>query len=222
MLPGIFHAGEVMSNRVYFCCSDFTGLPDDEDFDAFSNASGIEYEASYTIPLFWLALFSAGDIALAKQNGLDDEDREYAYLFGDKAAGVERLRALSPAMRAALGARRFALYEEWIGRIAAEPFQHTLVRTVELDWMDDEGELERQLRAAFDDLEHARQTDDLRLGGAIRNLISVSSGESLEQIEGFRLAGAANASDEWPPRLTLPPPALAPSTKKSRWLFWLR
>lgn len=212
-----------MSNRVYFCCSDFAGMPDDEDFDAFSDASGIEYEASYTIPLFWLALFSAGDITLAEQNDVDEENRKYAYLFGDRAAGVERLRALSPAMRAALGARRFALYEEWIGRIAAEPFQHMLVRTVELDWMDDEGELERQLRAAFDDLEYAHQTGELRLGDAIRNLISVSSGESLEQIEGFRLAGAANASDEWPPRLTSPPPpASKPPKKKSRWLFWLR
>jgi hypothetical protein len=84
--------------------------------------------------------------------------------------------------------------------------------------------LERQLRAAFDDLEHARQTGELRLGDAMRNLISVSAGESLEQIEGFRLAGTANASDEWPPRLT-PPPLPSPSDpprKKSRWLFWLR
>src|SRR5471032_1627006 len=82
-----------MSNRVYLCCTDFSTPPAEGDWHAFGERSGTEYEAAYCIPLYWLCLFGAEDIRLARTQAEEDaEARDYAYLVCERQAGRRACR----------------------------------------------------------------------------------------------------------------------------------
>lgn len=232
-----------MANRVYLCCTDFEGFPTESQFDDFFQVSGVEYEANYAIPLFWLCLFSSADIRILPadhnrsdvgdgdedgelhENEFDDESRSFAYLFCSRSAGIERLKRRAGMLEKALGAERYALYNEWIARLEAETFHHILVRTEELDGMGAEGELEEQLRNALEHLDSDHQQDSFRMSAATSNIAGLREDEDLARCEGYALVGSANGSLRWPTLLTVKPdmpssPSSSPPPKKSKWLFW--
>lgn len=236
-----------MANRVYLCCTDFSDFPTESQFDKFFKVSGIEYEANYAIPLFWLCLFSSADIRILPtdhnrsdvdnegEDGeqhdddfdgeSDDDSRPYAYLFCSRSTGIERLRRRAEMLEKALGTERYALYGEWIARLEAETFHHILVRTTELDGMGSEGELEEQLRQALEYLDSDHQQEGFRMIGATSNIAGLRENEDLTRCEAYTLTGSVGGPQRWPPLLTTKPTIPASQSaslprKKSKWLFW--
>ena len=215
-----------MSNRVYLCCTDFSTPPAEGDWHAFGERSGTEYEAAYCIPLYWLCLFGAEDIRLARTQAEDDEEaRDYAYLVCERQAGLARLQARAAALQGPLGLERHALYLEWMARIAQEPFSHVLVRTEELDAMDEEGQFQQELRTALMDLDVACNTvivtGELVVSPALANLAGFPNPPELQHYDAFVLAGAANSSERWPTPFApvLQQPA-AEHPSSPWWKFW--
>ncbi|WP_343586722.1 hypothetical protein [Herbaspirillum sp.] len=211
-----------MSNRVYLYCTDFPGMPAESQSEDFFKASGTEYEAKACVPLFWMCLFSSSDIKLlpADHNGFDDDSRPYAYLFCSKAAGIERLTRRSEMLKDALGPDRHALYLAWIERLKSEPFQNVLVKTEEIDWMGQEGELEGTLRKAYKHFEAARQQEGFQMSNAMNDIAGLWEDETLNTCESYELVGVANTAQQWPPRFSKQPERHPAPPKKSKWLFW--
>ncbi len=234
-----------MSNRVYLHCTDASVLPaSDEAWEKFFARSGIEYEASARIPLFWLLLFASPDLRVAEVAnedepgadeacGEDDEDgfgpHRYAYLHCARADGAARLRARAPWVTRSLDPDQVSLYEAWAARIAAEPYEHIIVRTEELDMMSDEGQLEAHLREALRHLEQADVDGRLQMTSAIGEITGLWS-DDVPAYEAFELVGGANATPAWPDPLPArdPSPAVVvvPRTPglaqapKPWWAFW--
>lgn len=209
-----------MANRVYISSTDFTHLPDDAEFDEFSRRSGSEYEATASVPLFWICLFSADDIKFVAANA-GDGARRYPYLLCSKADALHRLHALSPSMAQVMNEERHELFEDWMHRVENEPFRNLLVRTIELDWMCEEGELERDLRQTIQDLDRLRDSGKFQLSAAMRNITGLVYGDNLDVYPGPAFAGFFSGPENWPPRLTPPPPA-PQSPSRPRWMFWKR
>lgn len=211
-----------MSNRVYLCCTDFPDLPAESQLEDFFRVSGIEYEAKACVPLFWMFLFSGADVRIlpANHNGFDDDSHPYAYLFCSRLTGLERLRSRAEMLERALGSERYALYLEWITRLESENFQNILVRTEELDWMGEEGELEKTLRKAYKHLEDVRQQEGFRMSNAMNDIAGLWQNEVLSECEAYELVGSANSAQRWPPRFVEQPVIAPPPVKKSKWLFW--
>lgn len=230
-----------MANRVYLHCTNFQTLPKPEEWDSFFEQSGVEYEAPARIPVFWLSLFASADVKLAEVDYGDadfeeecadedsDEPRRYAYLICDRVSGVEQLRARAKMLEAALDDEQFALYEDWMARIASEPYRNVLVRTEELDCMDEEGQFEARLRAALQLLEEGGVDGVLQMNEAIRDITGIWS-DDLHEYDSFELVGSANSIPDWPeplvrrhrlPTVTVAPRgrSVAPSTKPW-WAFW--
>lgn len=231
-----------MSNRVYLYCTNFRAMPTAGESDAFFKQCGVEYEAAARIPIFWLLLFGSSDVRLAEvdygdgdaEQESDNEDRyedlprHYAYLLCDRASGVERLQSRSHLMKTALDDDQFALYEDWVARIATEPYANILVSTEELDCMGEAGQLEAQLRSALHLLEQADIDGMLEINEAIDDLTGIRS-DDLHAYESFELVGGANSSPSWPapfaPRHRLPAATVAPrvtsvAPSKPWWAFW--
>jgi uncharacterized RDD family membrane protein YckC len=204
-----------MSNRVYLSCTNFSEFPTARQTDEFFRVSGTEYEAKACIPIFWMCLFSSPDIKIvpANHDGFDDDSRPYAYLLCSKSNGLALLKSRAPMMEKALGPDRFTLYSEWMSRIDDEPFENILVRTAELDWMGQEGELEQMLRKAF---KHFQQVDTeglMRMSNAMNDVAGIWQGEALNECESFELVGSANLKESWPHRFTpIPVPAKSASS----------
>jgi hypothetical protein len=211
-----------MSNRVYLCCTVFSDLPNESQFEDFFKVSGTEYEAKACIPLFWMCLFSSTDIRVlpADHNGFDGDSRPYAYLFCSRSAGIEKLKSRSEILKDVLGTNRHALYLEWIARLEAEVFQNILVRTEELDWMGAEGELEETLRKAYKHFEDPRQREEFRMSNAMNDIAGLWHDEVLSECEAYELVGGANSAHQWPPRFVAQPVVQPSPVKKSKWLFW--
>ncbi|WP_266168750.1 hypothetical protein [Dyella subtropica] len=213
-----------MSNRVYLCCTDHFELPTEDGWDAFFNASGTEYEAVASVPLFWLCLFGSNDIRIAvvDQSIFEGEDsRSYAYLCCSKEAGLARLRARASVIAGVLGEERQALYAEWVARMEGEPFKHVLVRTEELDMMGEAGELEALLRNALTCLESSEADGTLTMSDDLRNVAGLGREAVLDACESFELAGMAGVSEPWPARYNPPyVPPVAELKKKAWWQFW--
>lgn len=127
-----------MANRTYL-----VGLNQDffEDDDA---ALNMLLEAEYCIPLFWLALFQAGDIRLYHDIPIVQTSREHALANIDqRAAGLAAL----------LGEPGATLVAQWRAFIEQNDYANYLLNTSELAQMEDgEGELLRQLAGWFSDL----------------------------------------------------------------------
>lgn len=223
-----------MSNSVYLYCTDFSELPTESQFEYFFKMSGTEYEAISAIPLFWLCLFSDADVRIFSSNGEfdlpegepGDNFRPYAYLCCSKTMGIERLKNRESIMCLALGEKRFSLYEEWISRLEAEPFKNIMVRTEELDWMGEEGELEEQLRQAFKDLDNCYYQEKLFFTVAMTNIMGLWERANPKELDAYLLVGTANDAQGWPPQLMIDPVTPTPesmlptSEKKSKWFFW--
>lgn len=213
-----------MSNRVYLSCTGFQSLPKPDQWEAFFKQSGVEYEANACIPIFWLCLFSAADVRIvpSDHNGFDDDWHPYAYLMGNREAGIERLRARAPMMKAALGELRFSLYSEWLSRMETETYENILVRTEELDWMGEDGELETTLRKAMQHLEKVSAEGSMRMSHAMNDIAGLWSQEVLNKCESYELVGAANTTPRWPlpfvPRPESTPPVIL--ERKPWWAFW--
>lgn len=216
-----------MSNRVYLSCTDFLEFPLEDQFEEFFRLSGIEYEANSRIPIFWLCLFSPGDVKIALADHGEFEDggaQSYAYLSCPKSDGLERLKFCAPILEKVLGDERVALYQEWVARVENEPFKNVLVRTEELDGMCEEGEFEHTLRQALVDLEQVRVQGEIQISAAMADIAGLSSESLLSEYESFVLVGAANASLRWPYRL-IPEPIveqapLPTPPEKPWWKFW--
>ncbi len=244
-----------MSNSVYLYCTNFEGLPTEDQSEEFFSMVGTEYEASARIPLFWMCLFSEDDIhissgAHAEQGDTahqrrgddgseddedddfedddegDDEDRPHAYLSCERTAGIARLRQRSPMLRPVLGAERHALYEEWIARLEAEPWQHILVKTAELDMMSEAGELEQELRRSYRDLAGLDVRQSWQMTPAMFNLAGLDPECALDASPAWALAGSANSATRWPAELEQPAElesagatATVPSARPW-WMFW--
>lgn len=217
-----------MSNRVYLCCTHFSTPPRDTDWPAFADESGTEYEAAYCIPLFWLCLFGPQDVRLAQA---EEEDmaatpRHYAYLTCQRDEGLARLKGRSSVLRRTLGEARHALYLEWEARIARESYNHVLVRTEELDMMDEEGQLRQDLLAALADLEAACASGTLDMSPVLASLAGLPYPPELQRYNAFVLAGTAISAEGWPPALPEPAPGVGFSGAevvagaRPWWKFW--
>jgi hypothetical protein len=209
-----------MANRVYLSSTDFLHLPSDAEFDDFSRRSGAEYEAKASVPLFWMCLFTSADIRFVPANA-EDDSRAYPYLLCAKEDALRRLHALSVPMAAVMNEERHELYEDWLHRVENEPYSNLLVRTIELDWMCEEGELEADLRQTIKDLDQLRDSATFHLSPAMRNITGLIYGDNLDVYPGPAFAGFFSGAENWPPRLTPPPPA-APPPSRPRWMFWKR
>ena len=212
-----------MSNRVYLYCTDFNGMPKANQWDDFFRSSGIEYEATGCIPIYWLCLFEPDDIKVlpTNYNGFDDDERAYPYLQCKRSEGVLRLRERAQYVEKAVGENRFTLYQEWIERVESEQLENIIVRTEQLDWMCGEGELERDLRKAFKHMKQTLKEGELRMSNAMNDIAGLWSGEILAECESYELVGTSNTKDSWPKRYTPPysPPAAAKIQNKW-WKFW--
>lgn len=216
-----------MSNRVYLCCTHFSTPPGEGDWPAFADVSGTEYEAAYCIPLFWLCLFAPQDVQLAVAEEDDGATpRSYAFLACRREDGISRLRARSGVMLRALGDARHALYLEWTARLGRESYSHILVRTEELDMMEEEGQLQQDLQAALADLDAACASGELLVSPVLANLAGFPNPPELQRYNSNVLAGTAISAESWPP--PLPEPALRleqdsaemPATRRAWWKFW--
>lgn len=213
-----------MSNRVYLYCTNFQSLPKPDERETFFKQSGVEYEANACIPIFWLCMFSAADVRIVPtdHNGFDDDWRPYAYLFCSRKLGIERLHTRAPMMKDALGDLRFSLYTEWLARMENEPYENILVRTEELDWMGEDGELEKTLRKAMQHLEKVCAEGSMKMSNAMNDIAGLWSQEILNECESSELVGSANTSPSWPLPF-VPRPIRStdtPHEKKPWWAFW--
>ena len=216
-----------MSNRVYLCCTHFSTPPGDKDWPAFADESGLEYEAAYCIPLFWLCLFAPQDVQLARVEDEDaDAPRHYAFLACPRDQGLARLKSRSAVMLRALGDKRHELYLEWAARLARESYSHILVRTVELDMMEEEGQLQQDLLAGLADLDAACASGKLALSPVLANLAGVPCPPDLQRYNSGVLAGTAISAEGWPPALPEPAPILEQDSielaaaPRPWWKFW--
>jgi hypothetical protein len=213
-----------MSNRIYLHCTDFSTIPRPEEWEDFYKSSGVEYEASASIPLFWLCIFDASNVHLVPtdHNGFEDDWRSYAYLKCDRLEGVTRLRSRADMMKSALSQNRYSLYLEWMERLEAEPGANILVRTAELDWMCEDGELERDLKKTLGHLEKVSAEGVIRLSNAMKEMVGLWDGEELNECESCELVGCANSGPEWPSPF-MPRPQKVDQVidvKKPWWVFW--
>ena len=216
-----------MSNRVYLCCTNFSTPPQETDWPAFCDESGMEYEAAYCVPFFWLCLFGPQDVHLAPaEEDLDDGQRDYAYLACPRDEGLARLKQRSAMMRRALGDARHALYLEWEARIAREHYSHVLVRTTELDMMDEAGRLQHDMLAALADLDAACASGTLEVTAVLASLAGLPHPAELQRYNGFVLAGTAISAEGWPPALPEPEPRVESDgpevvmEARPWWKFW--
>lgn len=212
-----------MSNRIYLYCTNFQSLPKPDEWENFFRQSGIEYEAKASIPIFWLCLFSSSNIRMVQpnHNGFDDDWRSYPYLMCSRKSGLDRLKERAPMMQKALGELRFALYTEWLQRIEHEPYENILVRTEELDWLGNEGELEGSLRKALKHLEQVCAEGSMRMSNAMNDISGLWSDEVLNECESSELVGISNESNSWPQRFEPLPIRMQDVPKKHPWwAFW--
>lgn len=218
-----------MSNRVYLCCTHFSTPPQETDWPAFGDESGTEYEAAYCIPLFWLCLFAPQDVHLAPgHEDMLETPRDYAFLACPRDDGLARLKARSAVLRRALGEERHGLYLEWQARIARESYSHVLVRTEELDMMDEEGQLQQDLLAALFELDTACANGALVIGPVLASLAGFPYPAEPRRYNSHVLAGTAISAEGWPPALPEPEPRIEPNGAevvevlevRPWWKFW--
>ncbi|MBN9357366.1 hypothetical protein [Herbaspirillum huttiense] len=247
-----------MGNRVYLYCTDFEGLPTEEQADEFFTMIGTEYEATARLPLFWMCLFSGDDIHVTSgpaaegehsgkqgSEGAEDDDeyddeecdeeadqdapRPFAYLGCERLAGIARLRQRSAMLRPVLGEERHALYEDWIARLEAEPRRNIVVNTEELDGMSDDGQLEQQLRAAYQELAVMDERQAWQMSPLLHDLTGLYEEQAISEVASWTLAGSANDATRWPPELTQPQQSELPAGATAAlpapspwWMFWKR
>lgn len=140
-----------MSHPVYLSSSSLPRMPEGsrDEWRGFFGP-GAELEANAFFPLFWRALFSAGDIRHARfidAYDISDEastiDREecladfgaeatFPYLVVDKATAVARLTERREAAIGAVGERYRPIYESFEALIAQHFADHILLRTAGL------------------------------------------------------------------------------------------
>lgn len=127
-----------MANRTYL-----VGLNEDffEDEDVSLN---MLLEAEYCIPLFWLAMFQAGDIRLYHNIPILQTSRDHALANIDQRAS---------ALASLLGDSGDKLLADWRAFIEQNAYANYLINTAELAHMEDgEGAFLRQLTGWFADL----------------------------------------------------------------------
>lgn len=128
-----------MANRTYL-----VGLNqhffDDEDVSL-----NMLLEAEYCIPLFWLALFQAGDI---------QQYHSIPLLHTSGKQALANLDQRGPGLAALLGEPGTRLVAQMRAFIEQNPYAHYLINTSELAEMEDsEGQFLAQLTAWFAELE---------------------------------------------------------------------
>ncbi|QFZ83549.1 hypothetical protein GFK26_12675 [Variovorax paradoxus] len=197
-----------MSHPVYLSSSSLPRMPEgsrDEWRGFFGD--GAELEANAFFPLFWRALFSAGDIRHARfidAYDISDEasavDREecladfgaeatFPYLVVDKATAVARLTQRREAVIGAVGERHRPIYESFEALIAQHFADHILLRT---DGLPDAADAEPWLRADLDGVDHLHDSQ------ALASLMADLARYDTDPI--WTLAGLSSSSDgAWPP-----------------------
>lgn len=128
-----------MANRTYL-----VGL-NEHFFDDEDVSLNMLLEAEYCIPLFWLALFQAGDI---------EQYHNIPLLHASRAQVLANLDRRGPGLAALLGAPGEALVAHMRTFIEQNPYANYLINTSELAEMEDsEGEFLAELTTWFAELE---------------------------------------------------------------------
>ncbi len=132
-------------------------------------------------------------------------------------------------LRPVLGEERHALYEDWIARLEAEPRRNIVVNTEELDGMSDDGQLEQQLRAAYQELAVMDQRQAWQMSPLLHDLTGLYEEQAISEVASWTLAGSANDATRWPPELTQPQQSELPAGATAAlpapspwWMFWKR
>lgn len=196
-------------------------MPGDDQWDAFFKNSGTEYEADGHLPFLWLAMFDEACIRIdsADRNGFSDDERAYAYLVGKRSDCLLRIQRLQDITAKQPNTPASRVLNEWIDRLSQEPHPFIMVRTEELDWMGQEGDLEAELRKALRHLQELLVRSDVKFSNAIRYVCGLSELDEFHACEPVWLVGWANGGVEWP-RKASPDGAMAPVTGKAWWKLW--
>lgn len=127
-----------MSNRTYL-----VGL-NEHFFDDDDVSLNMLLEAEYCIPLFWLALFQAGDIRLY---------HNIPILHTSRAQALANLDQRAPGLAALLGEPGDKLVAQMRAFIEQNPYQNYLINTSELAQMENaEGQFHAELTDWFAEL----------------------------------------------------------------------
>lgn len=211
----------VMGNRIYLCCTSFESMPGDNQWDAFFKNSGAEYEAAGHLPFLWLALFDEACIRInpADRNGFSDDERAYAYLVGRRSDCLQRIQRVRDITVRQPNTPASLVLDEWIDRLSQESHPFIMVRTEELDWMGQEGDLAAELRKGLGHLQESLARAELKFSNTIRYVCGLSELDEFHACEPAWLVGWANGSVEWP-RKAAPEMTMTPMPRKVWWKFW--
>lgn len=209
-----------MGNRVYLYCTTATEIPKNDEWDKFFENCGTEYEAQYSIPLYWLILFRESDIRISLKNinelSEDDSEREYPYLLCNRQLGITRLKQFSRLIKQGLGNIRHDTYLEWVGRLESENMPNIIVRTLELDWTYGEGEFEKDLREALSHIEAMSNESEFVASNTVKNVCGININNEFCDSESFVLVGSANDRTGWPTRYAPPTPLPSDTSQDGR------
>lgn len=211
-----------MGNRVYLNCTAYDKMPNKAEWDDFFARSGTEYETQGLLPYFWLCLFDRSSIKIdpADRNGFEDDDRPYAYLIGKRIECVERLRRVAALIDREPASPIHAALAEWLTRLASSPHENIIVRTEELDWMGEEGALEKEIAKALRHHEKCLAQGQLALSQAICYICGLSHDDTLLECEPAWLFGNANDGTSWPSRPSTTTQAAKPAVKGNERPWW--
>lgn len=214
-----------MGNRVYLYCTAYDRMPNKAEWSDFFTRSGTEYETQGLLPYFWLCLFDTTCIKIdpADRNGFEDDDRAYAYLLGKRMACVERLRKIAALIGGEPSSSLHLRLTEWIARLASSPYENIIVRTEELDWMGEEGALEKEITKALRHHEKCLAQGQLGLSQAIRYICGLGHNDELLECEPAWLFGNANDGTSWPSvpmATTQAAKPIAEGVTRSWWKLW--
>lgn len=115
--------------------------------------AGQEYEAKNTLPLFWLCMFSEGDLTATQDEIQNGETIEaYPYLLAEQAVVTRNLQQRRPVI-VCLDPGRLALYDSFCSSISTATHPYWLMRTREIVGMSDAETFARELVRTFDGFE---------------------------------------------------------------------
>jgi hypothetical protein len=216
-----------MTNRVYLYCTNATEMPHEIGTENFFSISGKEYEAGACIPLFWLLMYEETDIKIILPDdlGADIDAHPYPYLICKKEKAIRQLTDWHSIIECtAKNSVQIALLSEWILRLESEEFNNIIIRTEELSWFSQPGELEKILRMALKHINSCKEKRELILSRRVVDLIGLWDQEEFLECESYQLAGQCNQKEGWPKPFTSPyrvSPTERPNTRKW-WEFWKR
>ena len=216
-----------MTNRVYLYCTNAAEMPHDISAENFFSISGKEYETGACIPLYWLLMYEEPDIKIASPDDLDKDidAHPYPYLICKKEKAIRQLTDWHSILECtARDSAQLLLLSEWISRLETEEFNNVIVRTEELSWFSQPGELDKSLRIALKHISFCKEKRELILNRRVVDIIGLWDQEELLECESYQLTGQCNQKESWPKPFTPPyrgSPTEKPDSRKW-WQLWKR